>query len=463
VYVDANDRLSLNHNGRTVQFEGATRYQARAQFPTGNKRDAGQSTGCGFSVGRSLFGDAAVTSATVNGNGTANVTVTYDQGKRSVEFKNVSFAESTVKQPSGVTAKFFCDISWFSVNSVTMTELNGNAVSNIPISYNQIASSWFSGYRIFDITAVINGITYLFEDVRFDSYGSDSYSSTVSAVTLATVYTATQASQYYYTSEVNDAYQKSGPYANYQMQYNAQTKTLSVSLDTGSGWMTDGTYTEGADTVIRPNDKNGYTVTQFNADGVSKTVTVYYVENGKLYKTVSVVIGINGVDLRSGVVSGSLTNSGYITISASATPEEIAQEVGASATLKSTYNTAFTTATSQQVAYVYVFFTVTEAVTDINITLSAPASPGFLAVPAIVEVKNLDTNDVTAALPATIEGHYRIKYELTFNKLPVMPELTDVLFESAGFLYGSLPGNLAHGDGYVNQKVSVRFDTATGH
>lgn len=458
VYVDGNDRMAVSFEGNTIEFEGASRYKAKVSFTAANKSSASSYDISYFSDGMSVYSDAYVSAVTTSSNGNVDLTVSYDAGKRSVTFKNITCQYHSNYVDTNVTAKFRREYGFLSY-TIKMIELNGKSVSGQPISYS---GGFFD--TSFDIYATINGTDYIFNDVYLSWLG-DSNSSVITAKKLNTYYSG-QAEQYYYYTELTDGYQTSGPYNDYEFIYDSQAGTLTVRMWDGTKWITDGPYTAGETTTIRPNNKNGYTVTRINKDGTGIEVTEYFVENNKLVKRAYNAKGANGVDITSGKVSYTHTDTGYLVVSEVADPEEWAEECGASAELWSTSKTPYAMADSGGTAYIYLYFTVEKDFKAIEITLNLN---GFTS--EAVELMKYEGGSYKGSFLHALTdpdvvltpGSYRIKYKLSYSNMAGKPDTVKVTFGQMYFISEGYEALLKYDASNPLHSVNVSMTATAGH
>ena len=449
------EKVEIRYSNTNYAFDNFTKLTATASFRYDGD-SLPTSSASGYSVtsfkdgNGTSYSDARVTDVSGSSwNNNRTITVSYDysggQPRRSLVFQDVSFSRQS--SSASVSAKVERVKTTFLI-IFTRTDYYVTQIDSKDLNPKQSIGENGGTININD------GAEYVFGKVSDAAYNSDGFA-TVTATKYYDFYHAVSNVQAaYYTAQSS----VTGPLPS---SFTESGNTLTVVI----GGAVEAAYTKGTNVQFAKNDMGGYTVEQ-KIGGTTQVIT-YAKSNDIVTKTVQEFYLRNGIDQQSGKVSLASNPVGAIKLKdAKKAADEVAREVGAEVTLKSTYNSEFTMVTLRNEAEVYLYFTVTKPVGNLAFTLDT-SNAGLLKSAKVLQVDLRNGSGYTklgSAIPGSVEpGEYRIKYLVEFNKPAANLKATMLRFDTMTFTWEGHDGLLAHHPDYVNQQVRVSFDTTMGH
>ena len=449
------EKVAIKYSNTNYAFDNFTKLTATASFRYDGD-SLPTSSASGYSVtsfkdgNGTSYSDARVTDVSGSSwNNNRTITVSYDysggQPRRSLVFQDVSFSRQS--SSASVSAKVERVKTTFLI-IFTRTDYYVTQIDSKDLNPKQSIGENGGTININD------GAEYVFGKVSDAAYNSDGFA-TVTATKYYDFYHAVSNVQAaYYTAQSS----VTGPLPS---SFTESGNTLTVVI----GGAVEAAYTKGTNVQFAKNDMGGYTVEQ-KIGGTTQVIT-YAKSNDIVTKTVQEFYLRNGIDQQSGKVSLASNPVGAIKLKdAKKAADEVAREVGAEVTLKSTYNSEFTMVTLRNEAEVYLYFTVTKPVGNLAFTLDT-SNAGLLKSAKVLQVDFRNGSGYTklgSAIPGSVEpGEYRIKYLVEFNKPAANLKATMLRFDTMTFTWEGHDGLLAHHPDYVNQQVRVSFDTTMGH
>jgi len=447
------DTLRVKYGGKSVSFNTFLQRTASAviYYDSNKKYSSTESyTIQSFSDGLSTFSDARVTKAeTSSSNDTMpTLTVSYDNGKRSVVFTDVSFVKSTksytvkaqlTRTKSGKSTTTTLD--WF--------EIDGQRIDTSKVSYSVTGNN----DKKLTVTFTYNGQQYAFNNVDLQVTGNNgSVTRTISAVyteELSQRRGAPEQKYYYTQATVSEVVAP---------EFRIENGDFAILVNGGS------VEIHKKDSIVSIEPVDGGYVVKKDIDGDLYTYTYTAGPSGKTYSK-----NVTRQNTR-GMVDGKVTITsnpvGIIRLKVGMTAEEIAGAVGAKVTLRSTFGNGTTPASrlgERTVADIYLYFTVSDTI----------AAPEFTLDSTDVPIKSFAVTDFArksggayvsqgSSIPSALgPGEYRIRYRIEFDTPTT--EYTWVRFTRLAFKWNGYGGLLNHNPDYANQKVRVSFDTSKGH
>jgi len=443
------EKVEIRYSNTNYAFDNFTKLTATASFRYDGK-SLPTSSASGYSVtsfkdgNGTSYSDALVTGVSGSSwNNNRTITVWYDysdgQPRRSIVFENVSFTKRT------------------SIDVQVTIQRTGRNSSNYVYTVTQIDGKAPDK----TITLDKNDSFFNYNSEKYtlpDKVSKLSYSSGFANVTASkptnTHYTSAEVSAIYYTAQ--NSITVPAPCV-----FDKRGNTLTVVINNA----VEATYTAGPNVKIAENDNGGYTITEINGGTVQ--IITYIKNSATVAKAVQVFAYRNGLDSATGQVTIQSNPTGAIKLKdPKKAADEVAREVGAEVTLKSTYNSEFTMVTLRNEAEVYLYFKVTKPVGNLAFTLDT-SNAGLLKSAKVLQVDFRNGGGYTklgSAIPGSVEpGEYRIKYLVEFNKPAANLKATMLRFDTMTFTWEGHDGLLAHHPDYVNQQVRVSFDTTMGH
>lgn len=442
--------LRVKYGGKDIDFTTFSQRTASAEMAYDPARpEASQYAVQSFSDGRRAFSDARVTKVENKSGNQRTVTVSYDNGKRSVVFENVKFEELQreieVKAEITKTTRYLI-FTEYTINWVQIGDTldNNPSVSNLDVSLESLFGSTYT------VTFKYKGETYKFTGVN------------LSGTSVTRVMTAV-------VKEGLNVFQ-AAPEQGYYYAQAAVTEPLAPVFRIENGDFTilvDGNPVEihkkESVAAIEPVE-GGYVVTKY-IDGDFYTFTYTLGPGGNAF--VKTVTRQNARGMENGKVTLLSNPVGVIRLKANMTAEEIAQEVGARVMLRSTYGNGNTVASrlgGRTTADVYLYCAVNDTIDDPVFELDTSDFRLIKSARVTDFARKSGSAYVSAGstIPSTLgPGEYRIRFSVEFNT--PAPEFTWVRFSRLTFKWRGYGGLLNPNPGYADQQVRVSFNTSKGH
>lgn len=441
--------LRVKYGGKDIDFTTFSQRTASAEMAYDPARpEASQYAVQSFSDGRRAFSDARVTKAENKSGNQRTVTVSYDNGKRSVVFENVKFEELQreieVKAEITKTTRYLI-FTEYTINWVQIGDTldNNPSVSNLDVSLESLFGSTYT------VTFKYKGETYKFTGVNLSGTSVTRVMTAVVKEGLNVFQAAPEQGYYYAQAAVTE------PLA---PEFRIENGDFAILVNGGP------VEIHKKDSIVSIEPVDGGYVVKKDIDGDLYTYTYTAGPSGKTYSK-----NVTRQNTR-GMVDGKVTITsnpvGIIRLKVGMTAEEIAGAVGAKVTLRSTFGNGTTPASrlgERTVADIYLYFTVSDTI----------AAPEFTLDSTDVPIKSFAVTDFArksggayvsqgSSIPSALgPGEYRIRYRIEFDTPTT--EYTWVRFTRLAFKWNGYGGLLNHNPDYANQKVRVSFDTSKGH
>lgn len=464
----SNDTMTLIYQDQSISFiKGKISFKtARADFSTTNDSNPGAYTVSNFSDGTAVFADAVVSSVSNGSGAKKNITVSYDGGKRTIEFKDVSLSRTTIYGSTPITAEFkgvYGSNNY--IQTLTVVRVNGNTLTPSIIIPNAKEDSWSSGYDYFkNIIIEISGKEYLFDTIKMSYLNSPSYADATGKEILGYRDAATSVQSTYYYAETDVSVDVPRKLVNYQFDTSVSDTLKVQTRANGVGdWSTMHTHIKSANTEIVLNQHGGYTVTSIV--GSTRTIVIYSIENDTLYRHVTTE---TVAEIEEGWVTQSHTEFGSITL----TVKLAAGDIITSATLTSLGGTNMAVANSSGSADLLLTLAISGEVSGIsglNLTealkLSVKAGESMPSMPFSYQVKGVKRDGVAVAdySGSLVPGVYQITLSTksVYSDPKLKPGSATVSLDQIRFaINGGQDAFTLQG---VGQSVKLVLVTTTGH